>query len=202
MRAIVQHVLDLSRVKSPVEWKRLDGKAEFPKVHVFRNGKTWYVGILPADKQPDHMDWDLRDPYRLRMPVQGHIYDAREKRYLGNAREIKVNPVRAAVYVYACLPYKVDRVELQAQGAAPGKVVSGRARIVTGGAQAEEHVLRLTVTDAAGRERKEYAENLTALKGEAGFRFRLALNDPKGDWTVKVCDAVSGLVGEQKVQVQ
>jgi len=201
-RGLIRAILDTSGVPSRLEWRRADGKLEHPQARLFRRGELYYVGVLPGDKQNDPMDWNLRDPYKLRLPVRGHVYDARESRYLGEARELEVRPVRGACYVYACLPYKVERVDVSVASASPGKTVRGKATVATSGGKAGEHVLRLTVTDPAGRARPEYTENLTAAAGVADFAFRLALNDPKGEWKVKARDAVTGVTGERGLVIQ
>jgi hypothetical protein len=49
--------------------------------------------------------------------------------------------------------------------------------------------LRVTVTDADGRERPELGGSLVALDGSLTVDWPLAANDPPGAWTVAACDA-------------
>jgi hypothetical protein len=202
VRALFESILDLAGVPNPAAMTRVDGRKEFPPLYLHRNGEAWYLGFYPAEGQSDPMDWNLRDAYRLRMPAAGHLYDSREGKYVGQGQEADVKPVRGVAYVYACLPYKVEGIEAQAGPAQAGERLQGKARIVAADAKPCEHVLRLTVFDPSGAERSAYAANVVAKDGQVEFGFRLARDDPKGAWTLRLRDAATGVTGEGRFEVR
>jgi hypothetical protein len=53
--------------------------------------------------------------------------------------------------------------------------------------------VRVEVLDPSGKLVSAYSSNVTILGGRAAFHIPFALNDPKGHWTVKARDVVSGL---------
>jgi len=125
-------------------------------------------------------------------------------KYLGRGEEFRVRPVTGAAWVYACLPYRVTSVEIAAASARPGEVIRGTISVQAEPVpkQAEEHVFHLTVTDPNGKLREEHTANLAAPEGKIAFALPLALDDPRGTWILRARDAVSGIIGERKVEVQ
>ena len=62
--------------------------------------------------------------------------------------------------------------------------------------RAQDHVLRLEASGPDGKVRGFYSANVFARNGKAEGALRLALNDPVGEWTVRVRDIATGLSTE------
>jgi hypothetical protein len=50
----------------------------------------------------------------------------------------------------------------------------------------------MDVVDPSGRRVPQYSGNLVAPRGRARMTLPLALNDPAGQWTLRVTDVLSG----------
>ena len=64
-----------------------------------------------------------------------------------------------------------------------------------------DHVVRLDVYDATGKLNLAYTRNILTTAGQATGRIRLALDDPRGVWRLKVIDTISGCTNEARVAV-
>ena len=51
----------------------------------------------------------------VKLPVKGHIYNVREKKYLGSGDEIRLKLVPAWGYLYAILQNRITGVEIAAR---------------------------------------------------------------------------------------
>jgi hypothetical protein len=130
---------------------------------------------------------------------QAHVYDVRAGRYLGRRQQVRATLAPAQAHLYALLPYRVKaiRVAEVPSGHDLGKNFALRvvpAERHTSGA----HVLHVEVTDANGRSRPEYSQNLKAPRGFTRFRLPLALSDPSGEWRLRVRDTATGVAGEER----
>jgi hypothetical protein len=54
------------------------------------------------------------------------------------------------------------------------------------------HVVHVDVLDPQGTPMPQYSGNLLAPGGHAARQIPLALNDPAGQWTIRVHDVLSG----------
>ncbi len=83
--------------------------------------------------------------------------------------------------------------------ALPGPQISfGTLRVAlevsldTGGAEAEPHVVRVTVSGPDGTERAYYSTNLTVWRNRARVSLPLSPSDEPGDWAITARDIISG----------
>lgn len=80
--------------------------------------------------------------------------------------------------------------------------LSVRARLVTAdGSVPGRHVIRMEVTDPAGRIRKEYAENCLVERGELSRSVFLGFAPPAGVWQVDLRDVASGARAQLRLTV-
>ncbi len=105
--------------------------------------------------------------------------------------------------VYAMLPYKVQGVSLSVKGGrAPGEAVQYEARVRAASARPVRHVLKVEVFAPGGKKQPLYSGNTDTTGGAAKGSFRLALNDPKGTWRLRVTDVFSGERAEKSWRVR
>jgi len=129
--------------------------------------------------------------FRVDLGAPAHIYDVRQKRYLGRSRALRDRIATAEPKLYALLPAPIARVRVQApRTVRPGEAVP--CRLAVEAAQKLDTVLLFRVYRPGGEPAHEYSENLETKGGVAAGNFRVALNDPPGRWRIVVTDAVSG----------
>jgi hypothetical protein len=140
----------------------------------------------------------------LRMNDKGHLYDLRAHRYLGSKQAVKTTLTGGEPRMYARLPYRVDGLSLKATRAAkPGAMVTYEVKVRAGVKQLAKHVVKVEVFGPDRRQRALYSGTVeTKPDGSAASAFRLALNDPPGDWRLVVTDCFSGLQAEQIMRVR
>ena len=68
--------------------------------------------------------------------------------------------------------------------------------------QLAKHVVKVEVFGPDRRKRDLYSGTVETKNGAAAGEFRLALNDPPGEWRIAVTDCYSGLRAEQAVKVR
>jgi hypothetical protein len=100
--------------------------------------------------------------------------------------------------VYACLPYKVEAVNLSglATRYAGGAAVDLAVTLQPAAASGEAHDLRLEVFGPDGVERTVYADRFRTQQGTGRTSIPLALNDAPGTWRLRVTDVASGVHAE------
>lgn len=172
----------------------------------FSDGAAEYVGILrDFALRPDEriLLSDLRaHPTTIDFGREAHVYDVRKGVYRGYRRQIEemIHPARARLY--ALLPYEVRGLEAQAEYLPDARTLNVRARLVTAdGSSPGRHVIRMEITDATGRVRKEYAENCLAERGELSRSVLLGYDPPPGMWQVDLRDVASGTRARMRLSV-
>jgi len=162
----------------------------------YRQGSARYLGLLKNDDvevTAARFTVDLGGPW--------HVYDVRQKRYLGRAAAIRDTIRTAEPRLYALLPAPVAAVRLEAPAhARRGDKVSCRMRV--GGGQNQDWVILFRLYRPDGSLAHEYSDNLAARAGSASVEFRLALNDPPGRWRLAATEAVSGRRAERVLNVR
>ncbi len=159
---------------------------------------------LQSEEQKAYRERLAERTNTLRLKARGHVYDSRRGEYLGETDRI---PLRYSpdwvADVFAVLPYAVSSVDVRAQvnTQMTPAVIDYALRVGGPDVTAGQHVVSVTVLDPSGREVPSYAARLATEKGLARGRVWLALDDPQGDWTIRVRDAATGVSGETVVAV-
>ena len=127
-----------------------------------------------------------------------HLYDIRAGKYLGKTDSVTVEVPNGNVLIYGHYPYKVESLAVTL----PAKVKAGRdltasVALKTDSGKAGDHVFHIEVLDPAGKGRFHMKRNVTALNGKYTLSFRMAHNDMKGKWLLKVTDAMTGITAEK-----
>ncbi|MBI3650762.1 MAG: beta-galactosidase trimerization domain-containing protein [Acidobacteria bacterium] len=156
----------------------------------YHDGAVEYAALLKGDENAGKVE-----PLKLVFPRKTHLYDVRQKRYLGFTDTINATIASAEPKLYALLPQMILPPQMKLKGESrAGQRLTFAVRLP--GDKGMPHVARLQVFDATGKERGEYSRNLELREGESEFEFHVALNDPRGRWRVVATEAVSGLRGE------
>jgi len=146
---------------------------------------------------------DDEDAQTFVFPMKGHVYDIRAGKYLDDTDTVTVKVPHADAVLFGMYPYKVEKLKLEV----PEKVKAGDdleadIAVVTSKGRAGQHVFHIQVLNPDGKARFHMKRNVSALQGEYKLKFRMAFNDPKGLWTIKVDDAMTGITTEKMFSLQ
>ena len=125
--------------------------------------------------------------FDLLLSKEHHVYDVRERAYLGFLRRVPGRAVPGDHSIFALLPYRAERMTLTAQG----NVVTAQLHVE--GPLSAPCVFAITVTDPQGVYSTLYSQNLLAQDGALVYAIPFALNDCAGDWTVEAKDVATGV---------
>ena len=186
-KKLVTQALDAGSVK-PAYRVLTAGGAPLPgfELVAFSSGPAKFVGVLKNNEV------ELRTaPMTVELDRAYHVYDVRNKKYLGSTRTVQDSIQTGEPKLYALLPAPVSRVTAKLAGqASRGARVNYDASVDA--APGSKAVLLVRVYKPDGSLAREYSENLEATGGKAVSGFHLALNDPPGEWKLVATEAVSG----------
>jgi len=144
-----------------------------------------------------------KESFVFRLKEKKHIYDVREKKYLGYADEIKTEVEAGQAKLFSLLPYTVSEMKLAAPELLKrGEKLEYEVQLETRGGTAGNHVLRIEVIAPNGKEVACLGENIISEKGHYRGGVPIAFNDAPGEWRMRVRDVVSGVKAEQKFRVE
>jgi hypothetical protein len=169
---------------------RIPGAA--PQIVRYLDGEAEYIGIIDAPNREHRVDFGR----------SAHIYDVRARRYLGEADSISVSEGNGGVAVYALLPERPESVQVGAPSEVHrGEIVSYEVDLKSAG-PAVRRVFSVRVYSPDGALQHMYGMNAEGEASVARAGFRLALNDPRGEWRIAAADAATGLTGEARFVVR
>ena len=155
----------------------------------FARGGNRVVGVVR-----DHRLCRDEEPVRITFDADAHLYDVRERRYVGLARTVETRIRPAQTCVYALLPYKVTGMTLDvSRSIVAGTDLEATAGIATESGAPGPHVFRVEVTDPHGELVFPYCRNVLAEAGSCTVTVPVALNDTPGTWAVDVRDVLTGV---------
>jgi len=130
----------------------------------------------------------------FRFPDPGYVYDVRAAKLLGRTDRVKAVVPHAQASVWSVLPYEVKGIKAEL----PEAVKAGTDLEVALAIEAESqclgtHVFHCEVISPSGECRFHFRRNLLAKGGKASLSFRIATNDPRGTWTLRLTDALTGV---------
>lgn len=163
-------VIDPARQTVRTYRQKLEGEFSAPEARIFkfRNGGTRILGLLGSKETIVN----LHGKY--------HVYDLRNRKYLGYISEFKTIPPN----MFALEPVKIAPPILSVSGNR-WKIDADKGRVI-----------RLEVTDPAGKAAPCYSRNLLSpASGEIPF----ALNDENGTWKLRAID-MTGEFSEAKIR--
>lgn len=128
----------------------------------------------------------------FQFPAKGHVYDIRAGKYLGETDTVTAAVPYADAAVFGHYPYKVEGISINApKNVKAGRDLDAQVAVVPSAGKAGKHVLHIEVLNPEGEGRFNMKRNMTAPDGKLNFKFRMAFNDRKGLWTLKVTDAMT-----------
>lgn len=167
------------------------------RAYKFQRGRVKYFGVLRSLRASNE-----NDKFTIRFPEKGHLYDSLQKKYLGFSNETSAELPPGGHLFYSLLPYKVEAVELQTDPIAKaGKNHNVKASLKISAEKPGDHVLRMEVFDPKGTLSLWHCYNLLSKNGTCEFKIPFALNDKKGEWTIRCIEIASGCSAEAKINL-
>lgn len=207
--AVMQALLSVAKVTHEIGVTRDGEEMRAVERFSYQDGENRYSGVLHFVKMRRHWGELALEPEEekptpgvaVRFPVKAHLYDVRAKKYLGMADRTVMDLEPARAYLFAHLPYKVERVEARPVPASVKE--SGRmgASVIAGDRPPSGHALRVQVFEPSGKERPEYGSVRHFPEGKGEIEVPFAPNDPVGKWRVVVTDAATGVSAEKAWEV-
>jgi len=174
------------------------------RIFKYRDGQALLVGLLRPHKrlldEPEAFVDRSARPFTINFGRRGHIYDVINRKYHGRADRLELEVPVATAFLFAVLPYRVTGVT--AEAGQTGRAVKIVPAVQVSEGKPGRHVIRLQVTDARGRKRPEYEQTVIVTNGRGSYTFKLALNDPDGEWTIDLEDVATGTRGKASIQIQ
>ncbi len=167
-----------------------------------RSGQSRYAIVL---RNYSALQKDLPDvPVTVQFAEPGVIYDVVAGKLLGHGDSVDLTMINATGRVFAILPSEVLSVDMQSppKNLKPGEdlVIPIEVKVASG--KADPRVLHVGVMDPAGKPHPAYSSNLICAEGKGVVKIPFALNDKRGEWSVRVTDVASGAANTFKVTLQ
>jgi hypothetical protein len=196
-RARLRETLATHGLTAPVRLA-LDGMPQAGvEITRYRLGDAWYLALLP--------DKEVLRPAQaatVYLPKSGHLYDVRRGRYLGETDRFNAVIERGIAQLYALLPYRVEKLELNAPRVVRANdVLVCRICIHTTSALPTTHVFHLELLDPDAQSVPWGYLNVLAEQGCCDISLPLALNETPGEWTLRARDIATGVRTEQIVMI-
>ncbi len=152
-----------------------------------------------------HAKYFCKNPVkvRVRFPVKGYVREIFTNRGYGLTDTVDTVFTPTTLQLYSVLPYRVNavKVRLPKNRFAPGGVIPYQIQIESD-ARVGNHTVRMDVIDPQGKESEAYSRNISCPGGRASGYMALALNDAKGEWSLRVKDITSGMEGGVSFHVE
>jgi hypothetical protein len=136
--------------------------------------------------------------------VKGHVYNLITNEYLGEPREFTARIPAEGFALFAVTPARVNPPSAEARFSDNGgsqKRIICRAKIAGQPDGADDLIIQFRLFRPDGSEWRDMAATERLRSGAAEHSFVLPLNAPRGQWRVKVREAVSGLSAESVCSV-
>lgn len=159
------------------------------------NGSARLLGLLPGKTGED-------DEINLHMDQSVHMYDIRNKKYLGEGNDFKIKVKTSVPELFGLVQGKIDDIEVEAPSTLTrGETVTLDFKIVGEGISDLKSVVRVNVYDPEGVNTLYYSDNCEVTKGSGTYNFNTALNDLPGHWKIQLTEVISGVEKEVTVNV-
>lgn len=198
MRNIAGGILKSSGVIGRCQVKTAKG-ADYPCQTMLRNvGDNYVFGIMKDTEIGNTFDMNQGVDVTVTLPVKGHVYNVREKKYLGNTSTIKMRLVPAWGYLYTILKHKITGVKVNVSATVErGSVLTADFRAVAESGKPGLMTFHVELIRPDGKVAEVYRKNLTAEDGAGTYTVQTAFNDPAGRWRIRVTNVNTGLTGEK-----
>ncbi len=153
-----------------------------------QSGGNRVLGLIRYNPVP-RIDRSRFDAVKIELPQPGHLYDVRDRKYLGCGKVITTRLPYGDAKLFAILKDKIDRVKLTGLE----KLRAGETLKLHFSAGAGPQTFRVELRDPEGKVPPLYVRNVEAPAGRGEASFQLAFNDRPGRWCAEVTHVASGI---------
>jgi len=187
---------------------RLDPEVRDLRYQMFRSGDIRYLGFWQELPEPllNYAAETAAPLSETKTTISfwkpSHVYDAREKRYIGYADRVTAYFRPDRPRVLALMPYRVTGISVFAPAAVrQGERIAYQAAVEATG-QPEKHVLHIELVGPDGDAPRYYTRNTGCRNGKCSGVWQLALNERPGAYRLVVTDAATGKQGMANIVVE
>jgi hypothetical protein len=138
---------------------------------------------------------------------KGHVYDVRNRRYLGETDRVRVKAPLHEAAVFAVLPWKPAQVKIDAPDSVNcGDGFTAALKLVAPDAprlgNCPAFVLHAEFIPPSGKIPFHFKRNLMTKNSKVDLTFPIAFNDEKGEWKMCVSEPLTGTEAEHVFNVR
>lgn len=199
---MIQLISTLSGVAPFVKLENTDGSLrQDTEVGLFSNGRALYLGVLRVPQACAAVE---KPEMKITLPAAYHVYNVRERRYLGetNVIDTALAPGRARLWALLPQPVKGIAIGVDEKKAKQGQRINVTIRLSPETLSDIGLAVRLEVYNPAGRPIPCYGRNLISRNGTCQCVIPISLNEPLGEYRIVARDVVSGLEASETFRVK
>lgn len=194
---LLSRILQLADIERTVNVTNGGKSIPYYEIVSFKNSSAEYIGILR-----DYRGGEKQEPLKITFPRQTHLYDIREKSYLGKISETQTQIAPGCAKIYALLPYQVKDIEINAtDNIKAGQKFDYQFQLTATADKLANHVVRIEIYNPKGKLIKHYSRNELTKAGFFKGSFKSALNDSAGTWKLKAIDIISKISSEKTFSI-
>ena len=194
--AKIRNIFDREHLTSGIRITALTGDPENGiEKYAFsdNSGKTRLLGLLPGKEGKDK-------EAVLHFDSLVNLYDIRNKRYLGEANEFKINIINSVPELFGLLKGKIEDVKVRTSPQVKsGETISLDFSIT--GISNLNSVAQIEVFNPNGEKINYYSKNCEIRNGSGSYSINIAKNDPKGSWKIRLTEVISNIQKEVAISV-
>ena len=159
------------------------------------NGATRLLGLLPGKEGKDK-----EVILHFNSPV--NLYDIRNRKYLGMDNEFKISILNSVPELFGLLQGKIEDIKI----ITPAQLKAGEDIKLDFNITGEKisslnTVATIEVINPKGERVNYYCKNCEIKNGAGSYSFNVALNDPKGEWKIRLTEVISNIQKEVTFKV-
>lgn len=198
LRALLAAEMARLGVAPPFPISLANGQPPHVETVVYRLDEARLLGLL---------NWDgVAQQATIRLEQAMEVCDLRAGRSLGRLErlEVPLEPGSARLFALTATPPCRPTVAQRLPPAALGQPLALNVGLdrPAGAARSQRQLIRLDVTDGAGRQRPEYTQTVWVVDAPVPTTIPTARNDPPGTWRIRATDLSSGLTAALTVSLR
>ena len=194
----IRKILDREHLKSGIQIFDSEGNPE-PGIEKYAfsdvNGETRLLGLLPGKEGEDK-----EVVLHFESPV--NLYDIRNKKYFGIAKEFKINIKNSTPELFGLLKSKIEDIKIISSSQLnTGENFKIDFNITGENISEFNSVATMEVMNPKGEKISYYSKNCAIKNGAGSYSFNVAVNDPKGEWKIRMTEVISNIQKEVTFKV-
>ncbi len=196
--AKIRNIFELEHLASGIQITTGNGEPENGiEKYTFsdKNASTRLIGLLPGKEGKDkEVVLHFKEPINL--------YDIRNKKYLGDASEFRLNIHNSVPELFGILKGRIEDIKISiASRVRPGETIALDLSIAGEKISGFNSVATIEVFDPKGDKVNYYSKNCEIINGSGRYSFCTAMNDLTGTWKVRITEVISNLQKEVFIAV-